>query len=54
MVFVKRWQVIVTTTYNADQCGLLRIDLLQGFTMTDGDEPVAGAMQYIGVAFYSR
>ena len=36
----------------ADQGNLLRVDLLQGFAVTDGNQPVFGAMNDIGMTFY--
>ena len=36
----------------ADEGDLTRVDLLQRFTMPDGDQPVFSAMKDVGVASY--
>lgn len=53
MVFIKSREVIVTPSVDPDQGDFPGIDLLQGFAVADGDQPVAGAVNDIGMAFYT-
>lgn len=53
VVFVKTGEIVMATAVNTDQGDLAGIDLLQGFTVTDRDQPVAGTMDDIGMAVYA-
>jgi len=50
VVLIKFWQVIVPATMNTDKCNLLWVYFLQSFTVLNRDQPVAGAMNDIGMA----
>ena len=44
VVLGKLRQVVVPSALDADKRSLARVDLLQGFALPDGNEPVAGAV----------
>jgi len=50
MILRETGQVIVTAIFYPDQCDLFGIQCLQFFTVADRNEPVAGAVQNIGMA----
>lgn len=52
MVLGKVGKVIVTTAVDSDQRDHIRIDGLQFLAVADGNEPVAGAMNDISMAFH--
>lgn len=49
---MERRKIIMTTTMNAYQGNFMRTELLQLFTLFDGDQPVFRAMQDIGMAIH--
>ena len=53
MVLRECIQVIVPSAMYADQRYFRRIELLQALTVPDRDQPIAGAMQDIGMAAYA-
>src|SRR5687768_10661804 len=50
MVFREVWQVIMSAAFNPDQRDLMRIYFLQPLTISQWYQPVARAMQDIGMA----
>jgi len=54
VVFVESREVVMPSAVNADEGDLLRVDLLQRLAMADGYQPVPGAVDDIGMAFYIR
>ena len=52
MVLIKRGKVVMTAAVDTDECNFSRIDLLQRLAMPDWYQPVFGAMNDIGMAFY--
>ena len=53
MVLRECIQVIMSSAMYADQRYFRRIELLQALAMPDRDQPVAGAVQDIGMAAYA-
>ena len=52
MILGKRGQVIMSSSNDPDQRDLVGIDLLQFFTMPDGDQPVFGAVNDVRMAIH--
>ena len=52
MVLIKRWQVVVTAAYDADQGDFVGANFLELFTVADRDQSILCAMQNISVAVY--
>ena len=52
MILRKGGEVIVPATLDADQGDLIRVNLLQLFTVTDGNEPVFRSVNDISMAVY--
>jgi hypothetical protein len=52
VVFREGGQVIMPAAMDADQRDLVRVELLQFLAMPDGDQPVAGAVNDIGMAIH--
>lgn len=54
MVLVETREVVMPSSVNADEGNFLGVDFLQRDTMADGYQPVPGAVDDIGMAFYIR
>jgi hypothetical protein len=52
VVFVERRQVVMSTSVYSNKSNVVRSYFLQGHTLRKGNQPVFGAVQNIGMAFY--
>ena len=52
MILGKGGQVVMTAANDPDEGDLIGVDGLQFFAVPEGDQPVAGAMNDIGMAVY--
>lgn len=54
MVFIKGRQVVMSPTMYAYECDLLGVYFLQRLAVSEGDQPVFGAVDNVSMTLYVR